>query len=968
MGGESSETDKLLTETENQTERPQETEVALAGQIRTEEELRESEARYRLLFESSPDPMVLYDTNGAVVSVNHAFVETYGWSREEWVGKRIEFVPPEELAKTRQAIDRSLAGENVEFESRRLTKDGRTLAVLVKTTNFKDAHGNLVGTYVIHQDLTDKKATQAALLENERRYRQLLDSSPDAISVYDAQGRITYLNPAFAQTFGWTLEELAGKGIDFVPPHEMERTREAVQRTLEGETVLLESQRLTKDGRLLDIQLKTAIFTDPQGRLAGDIVIYRDITEQKKVEAELRRHREHLGELVQERTAELIQANLQLQQEAEERQRVDDALRESENKYRLLADNMNDVLWLLDINRLIFTYISPSVERQRGYTPEEAMGYSLQETLTPESLELAVATVAEELTMDETNGVDPQRTITMELENLCRDGSTIWTEATCSILRDEAGAPVSVIGVSRDITERRLAREQIRKSEERYRMILEASPDAMVLYDIEGHVLYINPAFRRAFGWTMEELFGRRIDYVPEEEWPRTREMLELIKKGEGFGGFETRRFTKTGEILDVSMSWSVWRDHEGAPAGSLVTVRDVTEHKKILAQLEQSRKMEAIGTLAGGIAHDFNNILQAISGNVQLILMKLDLDDDSRNSLSGIDNHIHRAVGMVQHLLTLSRKRIVRLEPVILNQEISQVCRLLERIIPKMIALEQNLAPDLLPVGPDPGQLEQIILNLAGNAIDAMPDGGRLFFETENVQLDEHFCRTHAELQPGPYVLLKVADTGSGMDQQTVSHIFEPFFTTKPVGSGTGLGLSTAYGIVKNHQGLITCYSDLGRGTVFNIYLPVLTDVPPGELVEPQEFQAKSWVGRETVLVVDDEEAILRVGRELLGMNGFKVLSAGSGEEAVSLYEKQGAEIDLVILDLGMPGMGGRRCLETLIGMNPEVRVIVSSGYATGTLLKELESLGASGFIGKPYRLNDMLEKVREVLDGNGR
>ena len=794
MDEEANETVRLTAELERLRRDLQDAKAALAHRERIEQDLRESEARYRLLFDAVPDPMVLYDTHGAVISVNRAFVETYGWSREEWVGKRIEFVPKEELAKTSQAIECSLAGENVEFETRRLTKDCRTLDVLLKTNNFKDTQGNWVGTYVIHQDLTDKKTAEAALQENERRYRQLLDSSPDAISVYDHQGRVTYLNRAFAETFGWTLEELAGKGIDFVPPQEMERTRDAVRRTLEGENVLLESQRLTKDGRILDIQLKTARFTDSQGQLAGDIVIYRDITEKRRVEAELQRHREHLEELVQERTAELIRTNLQLKQEVEGRSRVEEARRESENKYRLLAENMKDVLWLLEIDGLRFKYISPSVETQRGFTPEEAMGLSLGETLTPESLTLATFTLMNEMAAEETHGADPHRSVTIELENIRRDGSTFWAEATCSFMRDESGAPIAVIGVSRDITERHQAREQIRKSEERYRMILEASPDAMVLYDVEGLVLYVSNAFTSLFGWTLEELFGRRIDYVPKADQPQNQEMLELIKRGESRTGFESHRRTKQGEILDVSLSWSVWRNQDGAVAGSLVTVRDVTEYKKILAQLEQSRKMEAIGTLAGGIAHDFNNVLQAISGNVQLILLRPQLDEYSRNSLSDIDSLIHRAAGMVQQLLTLSRTRINKLEPLILNQEIIQVCRLLERIIPKMIRMEQYLAPDLLPVGADPGQVEQLILNLASNAVDAMPDGGVLIFETENIVLDELFLRTHPEQEPGPYVLFKVTDTGTGMDQQTVRHIFEPFFTTKPVGSGHRLG--AVYGV----------------------------------------------------------------------------------------------------------------------------------------------------------------------------
>jgi PAS domain S-box-containing protein len=284
-----------------------------------------------------------------------------------------------------------------------------------------------------------------------------------------------------------------------------------------------------------------------------------------------------------------------------------------------------------------------------------------------------------------------------------------------------------------DITDSKQARELVRRNEEKYRLILEAMPDPVVLYDVEGRVVYLNPAFTRVFGWSLEEVAGRKLDYVPDEEWPQTTEMLEMMMRGQTASDFETRRFDKQGNVLNVAMNWSIWRDEKGERAGSVVALRDVTEHKRMVAQLEQSRKMEAIGTLAGGIAHDFNNVLQAISGNVQILLMRPGVQGATRAVLAGVDNLTQRAAEMIQQLLTISRKREVKLRPMDLNQEISQVCRLLERIIPRMIAIELNLAEDLWPINGDQAQLEQIILNLAANAADAMPEGGGLTFQTED-------------------------------------------------------------------------------------------------------------------------------------------------------------------------------------------------------------------------------------------
>ena len=397
-----------------------------------------------------------------------------------------------------------------------------------------------------------------------------------------------------------------------------------------------------------------------------------------------------------------------------------------------------------------------------------------------------------------------------------------------------------------------------------------------------------------------------------------------------------------------------------------LTIIAKAMEKQKLEAQLLQAQKMEAVGTLAGGIAHDFNNIIQAISGYTQLLLMHKEADDPEYQKLKAIEHSAQRAAELTKQLLTFSRKVESKLRPVDINHEVEQVCKLLERTIPRMIGMETYLAGDLKIVNADPSQLEQIMMNLAINAKDAMPDGGKLVFQTKNVTLDEE----HSErLQIGrrDCVLLSVSDTGCGMDPETVEHIFEPFYTNKEMGKGTGLGLSMVYGIVKNHGGHVTCYSEPDRGSVFRVYFPVL-EAEGREQRAEEKKEEKIAGGTETILLVDDDKNLLDLGQDMLGQYGYTTIAAETGEKAVEIYNEiyiiEKRRIDLVILDIGMPGMGGHKCLKKLLGIDPDIKIILSSGYPANGKVKETLESGARDFIGKPYNLKNMLKKVREVLD----
>jgi len=385
-------------------------------------------------------------------------------------------------------------------------------------------------------------------------------------------------------------------------------------------------------------------------------------------------------------------------------------------------------------------------------------------------------------------------------------------------------------------------------------------------------------------------------------------------------------------------------------------------EREQIQAQFRQAQKMEAVGTLAGGIAHDFNNLLQAVQGYAQLLQMRQGKEEYGQKELGQIIRAAQRGADLTQQLLTFSRKAESELRPIDLNHKVENVRQLLERTIPKMIQMEFHLAEDLKIVNADPGQVEQVLMNLAVNAKDAMPEGGRLLVETVNVSLDEHYCAMHPEVHPGEYVQLTVSDSGHGMSRKTLEHIFEPFYTTKETGKGTGLGLATVYGIVKSHKGHITCYSERGEGTTFKVYFPAITSTD--DIVRPQEELGVSPGGTETILLVDDEESLRILGSQILEEFGYTVLTAADGESALQIYQEGHEKIGLVILDLIMQGMGGKHCLAELLKINPEARIAIASGYSPDGPTRKILKNGAKGFVSKPYDIRQMLNVVRQVMD----
>jgi PAS domain S-box-containing protein len=674
-------------------------------------------------------------------------------------------------------------------------------------------------------------------------------------------------------------------------------------------------------------------------------------------EVQLHEIRAELEAHVEKRTSDLRKANEQLKREIEERLSAQEEIGKGEERYCAVVEDIPAMICRFLPDGTL-TFVNNAYRSYFNKKSEELLGQNFFQFI-PEQEEKTVRNHFLSLTQE-------KPMVTYDHQVITPDGANRWQRWTDRALFDEQGHVVEYQSIGSDITEQKQAVDELLESEERYRTVLEANPDPVVVYDIEGKVIYFNPAFTRVFGWSLEERLGKKIDsFVPEENWSETRMMIKRVLAGESFSGVETRRYTKDGNIIPVSISGAIYRDGSGNPVGSVINLRDISEQKKLEAQLQQAQKMEAVGTLAGGIAHDFNNLLQAIQGYTELLLMRKKKGERGLRELQEVVRAAKRGGELTQQLLTFSRKVESERRPLDLNQEVEDLRELLKRTIPKMIEVKLQLSDDLQVINGDSVQLNQVLMNMVVNAKDAMVDGGTLLIQTKNATLDQQFSRKYAEVKPGDYVQLTISDTGHGMNKETLEHIFDPFYTTKDVGKGTGLGLAIVYGIIKNHEGYITCYSRPRTGTTFKIYLPSLRGEKEFiDMVDTKGSEVSVKGGNETILLVDDEEFIRELGTDVLGRAGYQVLTAADGEIGLELYRQKPGRIDLVILDLIMPGMGGSKCLEELLKIDPKAKVLIASGYSPdGPTKGELET-GAKGFVSKPYDTGRLLELVRKILD----
>ncbi|MCB2186247.1 MAG: PAS domain S-box protein [Deltaproteobacteria bacterium] len=670
-----------------------------------------------------------------------------------------------------------------------------------------------------------------------------------------------------------------------------------------------------------------------------------------------------LSAVVQERTREL-------ESELTERQRAEAGLQERQDFLKTLVECSLDAIVTTDDNRRI-TSCNSAFLAMYGFRREEVLGRSIRLLHASDESFARWGEVVRPVLAE-------QGFWRGEWEFQRQDGTTLAVEVVSSAHRGPEGEIYGYVSIHRDVTERKRTEQALWENEQKFRQLTENIDDVFWLTAADwSQIYYVSPAFEKIWGlpcarlyenprlWlecVVEEDLAALLAAIPEQ-WVSTADFE--------FPPYRIRR--PDGAVRWISDRAFPIMDENGQVHRVAGISEDITASKeaeenrsRLELQLRQAHKLEAVGTLAGGIAHDFNNILAVIMGFAELAQDDAAAGNPNPASLRQILLSAERAKQLVRKILAFSRKDEPDLQPRDLNQMVQGALTILGRTLPKMIALESRLAKALPPVLADGSQIEQVLLSLASNSADAMPEGGKLTVETQLVELDEEYCRRHLEVRPGAYVLLQFSDTGHGMAEAIREHIFEPFYTTKEVGKGTGLGLSTTYGVIKNHGGHIYCYSEPGQGATFQVYLPVAPGEAGDQAPAPGSGPAReeAWRGAETILLVDDEEGLREMGRRNLADLGYQVLTAASGEEALEAFAAADGRVDLVIMDLGMPGMGGHQAMRQILAREPGAKVIIASGYAANGRAAAALADGAAGYVAKPFRRAELAATVREVLD----
>lgn len=762
------------------------------------------------------------------------------------------------------------------------------------------------------------KKVEKTIQESQFRYEEIfnlfMEHSPIYVFFKDENIRSVKLSKNYEKMIGMPLNELIGKSMDDLFPSELAKSMiEADKRVLrEGKPITV---RETLEGKTYDT-IKFPIIIDGTPRFLAGFTI--DVTEQ-------------------------IQA--------------EEALKMSEKRYGSIVENLNDALYIFDFNGHILD-VNEIACRMLGYSREELIGAHLTMIDSPENAQLIPVHMQE---------LHDKGTTVFDAEHVRKDRSLVPINASAKIVsRDGNGIIQSFV---RDITERKRAEDILRKSEKN---LVEAQRIAHLgsfEYDFHTNTLFWSDEIFRIFGISPDKFSGNIEDFlniIHPDDKEQVRSLREESLLQGGKGDFEHRIIRSDGSIRIVHERYETFFAEDGRPLYRTGTVQDITDQKKaeeekknLEEQLFQSQKMESIGRLSGGVAHDFNNILTSIMGYAELLQMQFgDRSTQEGQAVDIIINGAERAADLTQQLLGFARGGKYNPVPLKINEVIKECIKVSEKIFEKNVTVKYQLFENIDTIEADKNQMHQVLTNIIINARDAMPDSGNILISTENVFIDREYVTNHPEFKIGQYIKISISDTGIGMPKVVKDRIFEPFYTTKGQGKGTGLGLATVYGIIKNHNGYIHVYSEPGIGTTFSIYLPISGK----EIIEEQKEQ-KVLKGDATVLIVDDEENIRVIIQKQLESLGYKVIIAADGKEAVAIVEEKKDEIDLVLLDLIMPNMAGREAFHEIKKIKPDIKVVLVSGFSQNGKASEILREGALGFIQKPFKLYELSKIINETL-----
>jgi two-component system, cell cycle sensor histidine kinase and response regulator CckA len=881
-----------------------------------EKSLREAQEEFRTTLYSVGEAVITTDAKGSIRQMNPVAEILTGWDAPDAKGKPLEEVfqilNEETRSKTVNTVQKVLK-EGVVFglanHTLLISKDGKEIPIADSGAPIRNESGDVTGVVLVFRDQTEERMAQKRLLESEQRFRLLYDQSPAPYQSLDEKGNILDVNITWLETLGYEKNEVIGRWFgEFLADNNAALFLERFSQFKSlGEVHGVEFEMKHKDGHTIIVSFEGSISSNKRGDFLQTHCVFTNITERKRVEKELL---------------------------------------ESEERFRMFIESAPEAIFVQ--SRGCFVYLNPAMLwLLRASTPEELLGKNFMDQIAPEYHEA----INERIRRQRETG---QPVPTMEQEYLRLDGLRVPVETTAVAIRFQ-NQDAHLVFI-RDITERKKAEKQLRNLSR----VVEQSPASVLITDLQGNIEYINPKFTEVTGYSLEEVRGQNPRILKSGETPpeEYRKLWKTITAGgEWRGVLHNKR--KNGTFFWERASISPVRNTLGEITNFIAVKEDITNQKSLEDQFRQAQKMEAVGQLAGGISHDFNNILTAVIGYAHMLKMKLKDDQKLESYADHILSVSERAANLTQSLLAFSRKQIMNPKPTDLNGIIRRTDHLLSRIIGEDIQLQTKFSGEDPIVIVDAGQIEQVLMNLAANARDAMPEGGQLSIETEMIDIDHVFIREHGYGEEGPYVVISVTDTGTGMSSETREKIFEPFFTTKEVGKGTGLGLAMVYGIIKQHEGHITVYSEPGKGTTFRIYLPLIQakidEITP-------EFSAPPETGTETILLAEDDPEVMVFTKQLLEEYGYKVIDAADGDDAIKKFMLYKNKIQLVMLDVIMPKRNGREVYEAVKNIRPDIRVLFASGYPADHINGMIAD--GSPLITKPVSPTKLLNKIREVLD----
>jgi PAS domain S-box-containing protein len=869
-----------------------------------------------------PDLVYFKDRQSRFIRINEAYIRRAGMRDVHTAPGKTDFdIFGEQHARHAYEDEQRIMATGqpmINKEEREDWPDGRVTWVTSTKVPLYDNRRKIIGIMGISRDITERKHTEEALAHERNLLRTILDVLPDYIYLKDEQSRFVVCNNRRADNNKvQTTEDLIGKtDADFFPPEQAAQFRADELAVLGGTPLIDKEEIFTRPDGSQQVILTTKLpFRDGTGKIIGVLGYGRDITARKQAEERLAAEQHLLNGLITTTPDRIY-------------------FKDRESRFIKVNEAFAHVQELSDPRMLL------------GKTDFDVFGEQHARQAYEDEQRIMAA---------------GEPMIDKEEREDWPDGHVTWVTSTKLPLRDSRGKIIGIVGISRDITERKRAEE----SHARLAKAVEQAAESIVIADTHGTIVYANPAFEKTSGYTCAEALGQnsRLLKSGKQDAGFYRRMWDVLVHGQIWSGhFINRR--KDGTLYEEEATISPVRDAAGNLVNYVAVKRDVTREVQLETQLRQSQKMEAIGQLAGGVAHDFNNILAAMMMQAEMAAMVENTPGEVQEGLHEIRAAAERAANLTRQLLLFSRRQVMQPQDLDLNEIVTSLAKMLQRIIGEDVRLQLHLHPVPLIIHADAGMLDQVLMNLAVNARDAMSQGGRLLIETSEKTVDENIARLNPEAAPGRYACISVSDTGRGIPPEVLPRIFEPFFTTKEPGKGTGLGLATVYGIVKQHQGWLKVYSEPGRGANFQIFLPAST-ATVADLARAAA-RPKPRGGTETILLVEDEPAVRTLTRAILERKGYKVLEAANGAEALNVWQEHREAVSLLLTDLVMPGgMTGQQLARQIQVERPNLKVIFISGYSAEMAGRELQLRRGESFIQKPCAPDQLLETVRQCLDG---